>query len=144
MPFGVCKMCLQEKNLVSSHLIPRKIYEYCNQKGHNPIVLAGDVLMASDRQWQYPLLCLDCEKVLNDDGENWSVTKLATFEKTFPLYDLVSAKPRFQRLLGPLCYRLNFLSVQARLSRVRQNRVAERTSTGVLFATCRMMSSSRR
>jgi hypothetical protein len=49
MPFGVCKMCLQEKNLVSSHLIPRKVYEYCNRKGHNPIVLAGDVLMASDR-----------------------------------------------------------------------------------------------
>ena len=43
MPFAVCKMCLQEKNLVSSHL--------------------------------------------------WCVTKLATFEKTFPLYDLVSANP---------------------------------------------------
>lgn len=93
MPFGVCKMCLQEKNLVSSHLIPRKVYEYCNQEGHHPIVLTGDVLMASDRQWQYPLLCIDCETILNEGGEDWSVTKLATYEKTFPLYDLVSAKP---------------------------------------------------
>ncbi|MFZ0279226.1 MAG: hypothetical protein WAL60_20150 [Candidatus Sulfotelmatobacter sp.] len=93
MPFGVCKMCLQEKNLVSSHLVPRKIYEYCNKEGHNPIVLTDDVLMASDRQWQYPLLCTDCENVLNDGGEDWCVTKLATFEKTFPLYDLVSTKP---------------------------------------------------
>jgi hypothetical protein len=32
MPFGVCKMCLQEKNLVSSHLVPRKVYEYCTEK----------------------------------------------------------------------------------------------------------------
>jgi len=93
MPFGVCKMCLQEKNLVSSHLIPRKVYEYCNQEGHNPIVLTDDVLMASDRQWQYPLLCIDCETILNEGGEDWCVTKLATYEKTFPLYDLVSAKP---------------------------------------------------
>jgi hypothetical protein len=45
MPFGVCKM-FTGKNLVSSHLIPRKVYEYCNQKGHNPIVLADDVLIS--------------------------------------------------------------------------------------------------
>ncbi len=49
--------------------------------------------MASDRQWQYPLLCYDCEEILNDGGEDWCVTKLATFEQTFPLYDLVSANP---------------------------------------------------
>jgi len=53
MPSGVCKMCLQEENLVSSHLVPRAVYEYCDREGHNPIVLTGDVLMASDRQWQY-------------------------------------------------------------------------------------------
>jgi hypothetical protein len=41
--------------------------------------------MASERQWQYPLLCFDCEQVLNDGGEDWWVTKLATFEQTFPL-----------------------------------------------------------
>jgi hypothetical protein len=93
MSFGRCKMCLQEKNLVSSHLIPRKVYEYCNREGHNPIVLTGDVLMASDRQWQHPLLCINCEDVLNDGGEDWCVTKLATYEKTFPLYNLVSQNP---------------------------------------------------
>ena len=93
MPFGVCKMCLQEKNLVSSHLVPRKVYEYCDREGHNPIALTSNVLMASDRQWQYPLLCFDCESILNEGGEDWCVTKLATFEKTFPLYDLVSANP---------------------------------------------------
>ncbi len=93
MPFGLCKMCLQEKNLVSSHLVPRRVYEYCDREGHNPICLADDVLMASDRQWQHPLLCIECETVLNEGGEDWSVTRLATFEKTFPLYDLVSANP---------------------------------------------------
>jgi hypothetical protein len=91
MLFGVCKMCLQERNLVSSHLVPRAVYEYCDQEGHNPIVLTGDVLMASDRQWQYPLLCFDCENVLKEGGEDWCVTKLATIKKTFPLYDLVCA-----------------------------------------------------
>jgi len=86
-------MCLLEKNLVSSHLVPRKVYEYCNREGHNPVVLAGDLLLASDRQWQYPLLCIACEKVLNEGGESWCVTKLATFERTFPLYDLISTSP---------------------------------------------------
>lgn len=93
MPFGLCKMSLQEKTLVSSHLIPRKVYEYCDREGHNPIALSNDVLMASDRQWQHPLLCFDCEQVLNDNGEDWCVTKLASFEQTFPLYDLVTANP---------------------------------------------------
>jgi hypothetical protein len=86
-------MCLQEKNLVSSHLVPRKVYEYCDREGHNPIVLSNSVLMASDRQWQHPLLCVECEQVLNDGGEDWCVTKLATFERTFLLYDLVAANP---------------------------------------------------
>ena len=67
MPFGVCKMCLQEKNLVSSHLVPRKVYEYCNREGHNPIALTSDVLMASDRQWQYPLLLFR----LREHFEQW-------------------------------------------------------------------------
>lgn len=90
MPVGICKMCRLNKELARSHLVPRKAHEYCNREGHNPIVLAGGVLMASDRQMQYPLLCFECEQVLNAGGEDWCVDKLATFEKTFPLYSLVA------------------------------------------------------
>src|SRR5438045_2998001 len=93
MTVGVCKMCLPKKNLESSHLIPRRVYEYCDREAHNPIVLADDVLIASDRQWQYPLLCFDCEQVLNAGGEGWCVTKLATFEKTFPLWVSIHVEP---------------------------------------------------
>jgi len=83
-------MCLRQKELVRSHLVSRKAHEYCDREGHNPIVLTRGTLMASDRQIQHPLLCFDCEQILNFEGENWCVDKLATFEKTFPLYDLVA------------------------------------------------------
>ena len=50
----------------------------------------GDgVIMHSDRQLKDHLLCSDCEDILNKGGESWVNPKLATVEKTFPLYDLL-------------------------------------------------------
>jgi hypothetical protein len=54
----------------------------------------GDgVVSHTDRQIQDYLLCRDCEHILNERGENWVNSKLATTEKTFPLYDLVMSSP---------------------------------------------------
>jgi len=104
MAIGICKMCLQSKELVRSHLIPRKVHEYCHPPGHSPIVLTGGKLMASDRQLQHPLLCFDCEQILNVQGEDWCVDRLATYEKTFPIYDEVKKGKLIDDVDGTLVY----------------------------------------
>jgi hypothetical protein len=49
--------------------------------------------MPTDRQTQDYLLCKQCEGILNRGGENWLANKLATWERTFPLYDLLTKVP---------------------------------------------------
>lgn len=86
-------MCLQEKMLVRSHLMPAALYDYCRKGEHRPIKMGGGFLVPTDRQTQDYLLCRDCEDVLNTGGERWLVDKLATWERTFPLYDLLTKVP---------------------------------------------------
>jgi hypothetical protein len=90
-------MCLETKILESSHLIPAALYDYCRGQGWvEPIAVTSDVVLSSSRQVQDHLLCKDCEGVLNKGGESWLAPKLATYEKTYPLYDLlISGQPLF-------------------------------------------------
>ena len=76
-----------------SHLIPAALYAYCRQGDHRPISFANGVLIPSDRQTQDYLLCHDCEDILSRGGEAWMGDKLATWSRTFPLYDLVAKQP---------------------------------------------------
>lgn len=93
-PTAICKMCLETKLLESSHLLPAALYDYCRGHGFvDPIAVTSDVVMSSSRQVQDYLLCKACEDVLNRGGESWLGSKLATYEKTFPLYDLVTSGP---------------------------------------------------
>lgn len=68
MPIGKCKMCLQEKALVKSHLMPSALYDYCRKGEHRPIKVGGGFVIPTDRQTQDYLLCTDCEDVLNSGG----------------------------------------------------------------------------
>ncbi len=86
-------MCLREAMLVSSHLMPRLVYDYCRKEEHRPIKVGDGVLIPTDRQTQDYLLCKDCEDVLNDGGEAWIGDKLARWERTFPFYDLLTRVP---------------------------------------------------
>lgn len=90
MPLGKCKMCLNQEMLVSSHLMPRLLYDYCRKGEHRPIRVGDGVVIPTDRQTQDYLLCQDCEDVLNKRGEGWVAGKLATFDGKFPLYDLLT------------------------------------------------------
>jgi hypothetical protein len=83
-------MCLQQKELVCSHLMPASLYKYCRQGEHSPIMMGGGIVLPTDRQMQDYLLCGVCEDILNQGGEGWIAGKLATWERTFPLYDLLT------------------------------------------------------
>ena len=49
--------------------------------------------MPTDRQTQAPLLCGKCKDLLNKGGEKWILDELATWERSFPLYDLLVKTP---------------------------------------------------
>ncbi len=93
MPIARCKMCLLENVLVLSHLMPAALYDYCRKGEHRPIRVGGGFVMPTDRQTQDYLLCSDCEDALNAGGEGWILDNLATWERTFPLYDLLTQVP---------------------------------------------------
>jgi hypothetical protein len=93
MKRGICKMCLLEKDLVSSHLIPAALYHYLRHGNATPIRVGDGVIFPTDRETQDYLLCLDCEDTLNKGGESWVNSKLCTVERKFPLHDLVTNGP---------------------------------------------------
>ncbi len=91
---GICKMCLIEKNLVRSHLIPHAIYAYCRVNGATPVYVGNGIVSASDRETQDYLLCVECEDILSKGGETWVNSKLARMDpRSFPLYDMLVRGP---------------------------------------------------
>jgi hypothetical protein len=86
-------MCLLKKPLASSHLMPAAIYGYCRTEDDKPFRVGGGFVIPTDRQTQDYLLCDDCESLLSGGGETWILDKLATWERTFPLYDLLTQQP---------------------------------------------------
>lgn len=87
-------MCLSTKSVVESHLYPAALYAYCrNADDESPMRVGDGVVMQTDRQLQHPLLCLECEDILNKGGETWVNPKLARINKTFPLYDILMQGP---------------------------------------------------
>jgi hypothetical protein len=89
MEEGICKLCLLNKPLCDSHLLPRAAYDYCRPPVGNPLVANSELIIESSRQLQYPLLCEACEGVLNDGGEDWVVPLFARYGGGFGLFDLL-------------------------------------------------------
>ena len=90
MPIQKCPMCLETKNVVWSHLIPARMYDYCRPPGGHPISVSSNLVVATDKQLQVHLLCLDCEDDLNKGGEMWLLPLLSKYRGPFPFYDILS------------------------------------------------------
>jgi hypothetical protein len=86
---GKCKLCLLDKPLCESHLVPAAIYKYCWEGDLAPLRFTVDEIGHSDEELTAYLLCQKCEDRLNRDGENWLAPKLARIGGSFPLYDLI-------------------------------------------------------
>ena len=87
---GACPLCLQEKQLVRSHLIPAAMYDYCRPPGGHHISIGSDLVIESDRQLQDYLLCAECEDDLTKGGETWVLPLLAQYKGPFPFHDILS------------------------------------------------------
>lgn len=84
--------------------MPASLYPYCYKGEYRPVKIGNGVLIPTDRQTQDYLLCGQCEDTLNRGGESWMADKLATWERTFPLYDLLTQKPPDVNEEGMLAY----------------------------------------
>jgi hypothetical protein len=93
MPQGICKMCLEPKELIRSHLIPAAVYKLCRTSDSDPVRISSEVIMQTSRQTQDYLLCATCDNSLSTHGENWVLPKLKTWDAGFPLYDILAAVP---------------------------------------------------
>ena len=90
---GVCKLCLEKRSLIRSHLIPRGVYALTRDDKGEHLVLNSKVMMHSTREIQAYLLCHECDNSLNKKGETWVVPKLARLDGTFPLLDALERLP---------------------------------------------------
>ncbi len=89
MKLGKCKLCLLDKPLCDSHLMPRAAYDYCRAPIGEPVVANAKIIMESSRQLQHPLLCKGCEGVLNEGGEDWIVPLFARYEGEFGFFEIL-------------------------------------------------------
>jgi hypothetical protein len=50
-------------------------------------------VIESSRQLQHPLLCLECEGILNKGGEVWILPLFARLDGSFPFHDMLTKMP---------------------------------------------------
>jgi hypothetical protein len=93
MPVQKCPLCRETKEVVSSHLMPARMYEYCHPPGGHTISISSDLVIESDRQLQDYLLCRECEDSLNKGGETSLLPLLSQYRGPFPFYDLLTKFP---------------------------------------------------
>ena len=88
MRIGVCKYCLEEKELAQGHLIPAGVLKLCKQNGE-VLSLSSAVVQYTGRERQHPLLCKACEASLSRYGEEWVIPRIAR-PVSFPIFELLN------------------------------------------------------
>jgi hypothetical protein len=87
---GECRVCLNVRELVRSHVFPAGVYKRLRNPSHpnpNPVLLTEEVAIPTSKQPTARLLCLDCERRFNENGENWVLANCYQPNNTFPLRD---------------------------------------------------------
>lgn len=98
MERGICKLCLQEGDLLDSHYLPKWVYATNRAKSlqnPNPVTLSlGQAKQISDQLRGYTF-CACCEDRLSKNGEKWvSAHVPKDYKEQFPLQDaLIPATP---------------------------------------------------
>lgn len=99
MPIGVCKLCLQTKDLQDSHYLPKGTYKINRApalKNASPVVLSNDQLFQSTAQLSDYLLCSDCEQRFSRNGEAWVLRNVPrNYGEQFPILDALNAETPF-------------------------------------------------
>ena len=80
MPTGKCKLCNSDKELKDSHSIPNAMFHRILKANNGSAITFQDdaksrVRRSSD-SWSEYLLCADCERFLNEEYEQYSISVL--------------------------------------------------------------------
>lgn len=79
--FGKCRLCLQDKDLCNSHIIPKFVFKKIKKGGTDFIVVqSGKDAYKSQREYREHLLCLKCEKIIHK-FETYASSSLYNFKK---------------------------------------------------------------
>src|SRR4051812_15526269 len=84
MAVGICKLCLQDKSLLSSHMMPAALYRSGRKREFEAITCSGT--LETDIELKQPLLCRECEQRFDQGGESHVLEQIAPkSRRTFPL-----------------------------------------------------------
>jgi len=92
MPRGICKLCLYDKELQDSHLIPKGVFKSLRIDGKESISVTAERILKISPQFKAFLLCRDCEERLNIGGETWVLKHMARQipKHQFLLFDMLT------------------------------------------------------
>lgn len=83
MPRGICKLCLQDKDLRDSHFLPAAIFAQLRMptlKNPNPVLITPETSLTTSRQIKDYALCNECEQRFSAQGESWVLANMARVE----------------------------------------------------------------
>jgi hypothetical protein len=97
MEQGICKLCLVEKPLCDSHLMPQGFYYRVlgEEDNPHPVVVTERGSRESSLQVRGHVFCKDCEERFDRRGENYALRMVALRERFPLLEELESVKPSF-------------------------------------------------
>ena len=87
--FARCRLCQEQRWLQESHLLPASLYEIIRKHSGSPVVIQDGTAVQTSRQMSAPLLCADCEQMLNQRGEDWVLRNCYRGNGVFPLAALL-------------------------------------------------------
>ncbi|MGA3053954.1 MAG: hypothetical protein ABSD63_07085 [Candidatus Korobacteraceae bacterium] len=95
---GVCALCLQERELRDSHLVPKALYRLARavdrRERPDPVFLASTGRQQTSFQASQYLLCADCERRFDQHGEDWVMRHCYRGRDRFRLRNLLEqSKP---------------------------------------------------
>ena len=91
---GRCALCLLEKPLQSSHLLPKALYRFVTNVGTsrdpNPVIVTPKSAWQSSKQVEAHLLCCECEQRFHSEGENWTLRHCYRGQRRFRLQEILA------------------------------------------------------
>lgn len=84
MTNGICKLCLEPKPLIRSHLMPRALYDLCRAPDSEPVFVSSELMVQTSRQTQDHLLCEGCDTSLSTNGEDWLFAETGDTQRWIP------------------------------------------------------------
>jgi hypothetical protein len=89
---GRCRLCSNDRELLESHFVPKALYRLvrAGTKGAHPVLVSAEERRQTSRQAVQTLLCADCEKRFDSNGENWVLRHCYRGRGIFRLRELLS------------------------------------------------------